>query len=638
MSSSSRPAATLLHGVIRIPSPAPEAGGKRPDPCAYTDTRAATPAEKKAIAKTKHQLRTLPLSIGCSSLPPADASAGGTRFTSFKVRVRRVWLMIRNEEAGGKRRFGRRARMPARTRGAVVWGAEARPVEIESDIQRGLPAFHIVGLPDAAIRESRERIRSALKNSGFEFPLGRITINLAPAVIRKGGSSLDLPMAVGVLAASGQIPPPPASTLYVGELGLDGTLRSVRGLAALLTGIEAMSGGEDAPSGIVFPAAQREEGEALLERLRWKPAGSLKEALREEGWRSPEGGGGRMTASAGRQAAAEWMKREAARLWHGIRGQETALKAALIAAAGRHHVLFEGPPGIGKSMCARLVHLLLPPLGVREARRCAAIKSCGRMDGERERTGGGPGLDFVPPLRAPHSSATTAGLCGGGLPPAPGEVTLAHHGVLLLDEIREFDTRVLEALRTPLEEGVINLSRGARSWRLPADFLLVATSNPCPCGRHGEDDCTCTPAEVRRYRNRISRPLLERIDIKLRMHPPRYLPGAPSPGAGAADDLRYDGFDRTYASIAAAVERQLARRRAGIQSSFNSRVTGSELERSGMLDRDALDTLERLTAGSGVSPRTVDKILKVALTMCDLAGEETIGSARIREAYLLVGG
>ncbi len=383
--------------------------------------------------------------------------------------------------------------MLATARTFTLDGIAARPVRVEVDVHRGLPAFSVVGLPDTAVREARERVRAALANCGFEFPLRRIVANLAPASLRKAGPGLDLPIAVALLVASGQLSWDALPRLaMVGELALDGSVRAVDGVLAI-----AEAARERGAEAVVVPAANGPEA-ALAGGIDVIPLDSLAD----------------VTALAAGEGAPErpdplpllLAPPEGGPDLADLRGQPHLRYALEVAAAGGHSLLMVGPPGAGKSLAASRLPSILPPLAVSEALEVARIASaCGRLDGER--VGGRP-------FRSPHHTISPAGLVGGGNPPRPGEATLAHRGVLFLDELCEFRRDTLEALRAPLETGWISISRVGQSRRLPCRFMLVAAANPCPCGR-GESDpeCNCSPLDVRRYQGRLSGALADRIDI-----------------------------------------------------------------------------------------------------------------------------
>jgi magnesium chelatase family protein len=480
-------------------------------------------------------------------------------------------------------------------------GISARPVRVEVDVHRGLPGFAIVGLPDAAVREARERVRAALVNCGFEFPLQRIVVNLAPASLRKAGPGMDLAIAAALLGASGQLDWVGMERVALaGELALDGQVRSVNGALAI-----AEAARESGAEAVVVPAANGPEA-ALASGVEVLPLDCL---------------AGLPALAAGERAAAPTPLRLRTGPAPGtpdladLRGQPHLRHALEVAAAGGHSLLMVGPPGAGKSLAASRLPSILPPLGDAEALEVA------RIAGATGRLGGG--LPVGRPFRAPHHTISAAGLIGGGTPPRPGEITLAHRGVLFLDELCEFRRDVLEALRAPLEGGEVAITRVSGSRRLPCRFMLVAASNPCPCGR-GEDDpaCNCLAAQVQRYQGKLSGALADRIDLLAAIGQPAAaaIGGAPGEPSAAVRDR-----------VCAARERQEARLGPG---RCNAEMTAAETRECG-LDPVAAALLADLYARRRLSGRAHDRALRLAQTVADLGGAARIGEEEMAQALEL---
>jgi magnesium chelatase family protein len=480
-------------------------------------------------------------------------------------------------------------------------GIAARPVRVEVDVHRGLPAFSVVGLPDAAVREARERVRAALANCGFDFPLQRIVANLAPASVRKAGPGLDLPIAVALLVASGQLAWERLPGLAMaGELALDGTVRPIPGVLAI-----AEAARRQGAEAIVVPDENGAEA-ALVDGIEVLALDSLAQVadLATGSW-TPDRPRPLTLPPAAQAGASDLAD---------LRGQPHLRYALEVAAAGGHSLLMVGPPGAGKSLAASRLPSILPPLGVEEALEVARIASA------RGRLGEGFGGR---PFRAPHHSVSPAGVIGGGNPPGPGEATLAHRGVLFLDELCEFRRDTLEALRGPLESGSVRIARAGAIRHLPCRFMLVAASNPCPCGRGEADpECNCAPLEVRRYQGRLSGALADRLDVLVAIRQPSAAEIGGPPGEASA---------KVRERVAAARERQEARLGAG---RCNAEMTPAEV-RECALEEAAGSLLAESYARRRLSARAHDRVLRLARTIADLAGADSIGRDQIAQALQL---
>jgi magnesium chelatase family protein len=496
----------------------------------------------------------------------------------------------------------------------AINGVEADIISVETYISAGLPVFSIVGLPDSAVKESRDRVAAALKNSGFDFPSKKITVNLAPADVKKEGGSFDLPIALGILASLGKINAQILKNFCAaGELSLDGKIRKVKGVLSMALSLQSS---KNKAEGFIVPFSNRQEA-AVAKGINVYPFKTLTEVADFLNGEQCTAGQGRLPYiyeeidPDSERSAPEYDFSE-------IKGQQYAKRAAEVAAAGAHNLIMSGPPGSGKTMIAKRIPGILPPLEYEESIETTKIWSaCGRAFSG--------GLIKERPFRSPHHTVSAAALAGGGSYPKPGEVSLAHNGVLFLDEFAEFRRDALEILRQPLEDKQITVSRAKNSFTFPASFMLVAAMNPCPCGNFGNPlkRCVCSPQQIQKYRNKISGPLLDRIDIHVEV---------PAVKISELTDIKASESSREIKGRVIKARKIQNERFKHLKIFTNSQMNSKDIKKFCSAESKAFELLKNAIEKLNFSARSYDKILKIARTIADLDASETIKPAHISEA------
>jgi magnesium chelatase family protein len=503
--------------------------------------------------------------------------------------------------------------MLASLRSAAVVGVDALPVIVEVDVAYGLPIFTMVGLPDTSIRESRDRVRTAIRNSGYQFPSHRVTVNLAPADVRKAGACYDLPIALGILAATGVIVGRHVNEIVLlGELSLDGSIQPIHGVLPV-----AMAARREGKTALLLPRANAAEAR-VVDGLTILPVDSLREAVAALNQPVERAAAELVSTTSTTPAIPSRPSAEPHLDFADVVGQGMAKRALEVAAAGAHNVLMVGAPGGGKTMMARRLSGILPPFDFDEALECTSVHSvAGTLPV-------GTALITERPFRAPHHTISEPAMIGSGKVPRPGEISLAHNGVLFLDEFAEFERGVLEALRQPVEEGCITVARAARTASFPARFMLVAAMNPCPCGFRGDRRrlCRCSEPQIHRYVGKISGPLLDRIDLVVEV---------PAAGTCGAANRREERSKEIRGRVITARTRQRDRF-GGVYGLLNSQLIGSVLRQHCALDRQGSRLMDAAIRKFCLSARGTDRLLRVSRTIADLAASPNIGGEHLAEA------